>query len=434
MANQQYDIVWVNLTEQLKKLLLPEDFITFTETFTLVKAKDNRFILGYHDKAAYEDFAAKHINVLMLAASNVCSRMADVKFRYLSSRETEKTEAPVSEEKKSFGERRYTDRKQTKAVPRKQQKNYKKGIKSIIASFVFMLLALAIALIAVNYIANLEFKENFYSITVNNIYEDFRVIQISDLHNTSFGDDNDKLIHRVEMLCPDLIVMTGDCIDENGSVKEIQTLCESLADIAPTYYIFGNNENKRVFDCDMTLSALDEKFGFDDSNRDPEKLYLAGDALKKQLESCGVKVLFNEFDTLQIGANRVRIFGTLTSNPSAFWQYAGEAFNEYLQEDDEDVIRLFLCHEPLLLETLEEETWGDIVFCGDTHGGVVRLPIIGAPYSRDFGLLPELGNHMIYGKYQLKDTSVIVSSGLSNKGLTRIFNQPELVIADINTY
>ena len=74
------------------------------------------------------------------------------------------------------------------------------------------------------------------------------------------------------------------------------------------------------------------------------------------------------------------------------------------------------------------------MLCGDTHGGVIRIPGLGALYSRNFGFFPEEKNAMIYGKYQRGDSQVIVSSGLENRNPFRIFNQPEIVIVDVNNY
>ena len=183
----------------------------------------------------------------------------------------------------------------------------------------------------------------------------------------------------------------------------------------------------------MTLESLDELTGQPGETKDSQKLYDLDNGLKKTLEATGVKVLFNESDLITIGSTDIRIFGTLTSNPSAFWPYAGTAFNSFLNENT-DEIKIFACHEPLLLETLEDEKWGDLVLCGDTHGGVVRLPGIGALYTRDDGLFPEKRGAMVYGKYKLGSSQVIVSSGLENKNPLRIFNQPEIVIVDVNNY
>lgn len=79
---------------------------------------------------------------------------------------------------------------------------------------------------------------------------------------------------------------------------------------------------------------------------------------------------------------------------------------------------------------------GAIVLCGHTHGGIVRLPYLGGLYERKNGLFPEKKQEDTYiaGKYDLSGKTLIVNRGLSNKGIIRISNQPELVVIDINRY
>lgn len=352
----------------------------------------------------YNEFLIKNKNALRSACGAVCGQMPDIKFKYLKKERGKTTE-----------------------------KNYKKGVKNIVASLICLVLAFILGIISVNYIANRSFKENFYSVSISRTAENFRVIQLSDLHNCSYGTENSNLLDRITKLRPDIIALTGDCLDENGDVEQIVRFCRDLAQIAPTYYIYGNNECKRAFSSDMTLESLDSLIGASNENRDVKKLYALDNGLKETLESSGVKVLFNETDSITVGENKIRIFGTLTSNPSAFWQYAGEEFNKFITENS-DEIKLFLCHEPLLIETIKEPYWGDLVLSGDTHGGEARLPGFGAVYSRNFGFLPEKSKHMIYGKYISGDSQVIVSSGLENRNPLRIFNQPEIAVIDINKY
>ena len=145
-----------------------------------------------------------------------------------------------------------------------------------------MVLAFVLAIVSVNFIANRKFKENFYSLSLNNTYDNFRIIQISDLHNSSYGKENDGLISRIKKLSPDVIVMTGDCLDVNGDLDDITYLCTELAKIAPTYYAYGNNEWQRAFDFDMTLEAIDKAIGATDGNRDVSKLLSRDNGLKKR--------------------------------------------------------------------------------------------------------------------------------------------------------
>lgn len=398
------------ISEKLGNLTSEQDRNLFDRTFTLQKHDKNVFVFGYDDKTACDAFLAENRNALFSAVGSVCGQLPELKFKQLP-------KSYASEKK---------DGKPKKA-------NYKRGVKNIVASLICLVLALVLGVISINFIANRKFKENFYSVSINKTKDNFRIIQLSDLHTSTYGKDNADLIDRITKLEPDIIILTGDCVDQDATADNTVSLCTALAKIAPTYYIYGNNECQKAFSNAMTLESLDELTGQPGETKDSQKLYDLDNGLKKTLEATGVKVLFNESDLITIGSTDIRIFGTLTSNPSAFWPYAGTAFNSFLNENT-DEIKIFACHEPLLLETLEDEKWGDLVLCGDTHGGVVRLPGIGALYTRDDGLFPEKRGAMVYGKYKLGSSQVIVSSGLENKNPLRIFNQPEIVIVDVNNY
>ena len=398
------------ISEKLGNLTSEQDRNLFDRTFTLQKYYKNVFVFGYDDKTACDAFLAENRNALFSAVGSVCGQLPELKFKQLP-------KSYASEKK---------DEKPKKA-------NYKKGVKNIVASLICLMLALILGVISINFIANRKFKENFYSVSINKTKDNFRIIQLSDLHTSTYGKDNADLIDRITKLEPDIIILTGDCVDQDAAADNTVSLCTALAKIAPTYYIYGNNECQKAFSNAMTLESLDELTGQPGETKDSQKLYDLDNGLKKTLEATGVKVLFNESDLITIGSTDIRIFGTLTSNPSAFWPYAGTSFNSFLNENT-DEIKIFACHEPLLLETLEDEKWGDLVLCGDTHGGVVRLPGIGALYTRDDGLFPEKRGAMVYGKYKLGTSQVIVSSGLENKNPLRIFNQPEIVIVDVNNY
>ena len=105
-----------------------------------------------------------------------------------------------------------------------------------------------------------------------------RVIQISDLHNCSYGDNNSEIIDRVGKLAPDLIIFTGDCIDADLGTDQAVSLCAALSKIAPSYYIYGNNEVEKYYNAALTQDYLDATFGFHDGNRDPQKLLDVADS------------------------------------------------------------------------------------------------------------------------------------------------------------
>lgn len=315
----------------------------------------------------------------------------------------------------------------------KSRKNIR-VISLFLISLIFVGIALSVAIIGCNYIENRNFKETFYSISSLKVNNKIRIVQISDLHNCSYGKENSKLIDRVKKLKPDLILYTGDLVDsKTKSTDVVIKLCKALSDVAPSYYIYGNNEVEMYYDVSLNQKALDKKFGFKDDNRDPDKLLKITDKLTKKLEESGVKVLKNKADTITVGATQVDVYGVLTSNPSAFWSYAGESFDEYIYSNEKN-FKITAIHEPLVFSEYQPDTWGDVVIAGHTHGGLARIPFIGPVYTNEGGILPERSGQYVYGRYEVQGRPLIISSGLENKDILRINNQPELVVVDVNKF
>lgn len=321
----------------------------------------------------------------------------------------------------------------TKKLNAKSRKNIK-VLRLFIISLIFVGIAASIAVIGCSYIENRNFKETFYCVSSMKVNNKIRVIQISDLHDCTYSADNAKLVERIEKLEPDIIVLTGDCINETTeSTDKIVNLCEKLAKVAPSYYIYGNNEVEKYYDIPLTQEALDEKFGFNDENSVPSKLLEITDSLTSELENVGVKVLKNAYDTITVGSTTVDVYGVLTSNPSSFWTYAGETFDEHIYLNENN-FKITAIHEPLVFEEYSPNSWGDLLIAGHTHGGMVKIPVIGPLYTTDGGLLPARGDHYVYGRYDVQGRPLIVSSGLENKSIFRINNQPELVVIDVNKF
>ena len=315
----------------------------------------------------------------------------------------------------------------------KNKKNMK-VIRLFLISLIFVSIAVSVAIVGCNYIGNRNFTETFYSVSSLKVNNKIRIVQISDLHNCSYGKDNYKIVSRVKKLKPDLIIYTGDIIDSDSASNETTlSLCKYLAKIAPSYFIYGNNEVEKYYDVQLTQEALDKKFGFNDKNREAGKLLEISDDLTKKLEALGVKVLKNRAETILVGSTPVDIYGVLTSNPSAFWSYAGESFDEYIF-NNENNLKITAIHEPLVFEEYTPDSWGDLMLAGHNHGGTVKIPMIGPLYTQEGGLLPERRGHLITGRYEVQGRPLIISSGLENKNVLRINNQPEVVIVDINKF
>ena len=98
------------------------------------------------------------------------------------------------------------------------------------------------ALIFESYRGTTQLRVVNYTVSTK-LTEFVRIVQLSDLHSWTFGEENAELITQVETLEPDIIVMTGDMLDkseENANV--VCDLIRALVNTAPVYYCYGNHE------------------------------------------------------------------------------------------------------------------------------------------------------------------------------------------------
>ena len=319
------------------------------------------------------------------------------------------------------------------ALNPKMRKNIK-AAKLFLIGMIFVCIAMSVIIVLCSYIGNRNFRETFYITSSIKVDSRVRVVQLSDLHGASYGKNNKKLLQRVKALEPDIIICTGDMVNSaKEDADSVVALAKELSKTAPSYYVYGNNEVESIYDFLLNEKDLDKKFGFNAENRDETVLLKIKDSFEEKLEGTGIKVLKNEKDTIEIKNINIDIYGVLTSNPSSFWSYSGKAFADYIYENP-DNLKIMAVHEPFIFEEFTPDSWGDLMLSGHTHGGVMRVPVLGPLFTHEGGLFPERSDDFVYGRYNTAGSPLIVSGGLENSNLLRINNQPELVIIDINKF
>ena len=395
-----------SIKELFKEMVSAEAYDTWADTFEIEYPEEKQIVITYDGVENIRKFKDECKKTLISCIESVMGSGKKVKIV-----------------KKS----RY------EALNPKLRKNIK-AAKFFVIGMGFVCIATAVIVVLCSYIGNRNFRETFYVTSSIKVDSRVRVVQLSDLHGASYGKGNEKLLKRVKALEPDIIICTGDMIDSvEEDVDYVASLAKELSEIAPSYYIYGNNEVEGVYDFLLNEKELDKKFGFTSENRDENALLTIEDSFEEKLESAGIKVLKNEKDTITVKNMNIDVYGVLTSNPSSFWSYSGTAFSNYIYENP-DNLKIMAIHEPVLFEEFDPEYWGDLMVSGHTHGGVVRVPVLGPLYTREGGLFPERGGDFVYGRYNTAGSPLIVSGGLENSNVFRINNQPELVVIDINKF
>lgn len=233
-----------------------------------------------------------------------------------------------------------------------------------------------------------------------------RIVQLTDLHNSVFGNGNERLIARIAALHPDAIFMTGDMLNEDESRTDIvENLVEQLSEVATVYYSIGNHE--RDFIAEQP----------------------SGDSLIKRLQSAGAIVLEKSYIDTEIAGQPLRIGGAYGYLLASEWGDGSEQrFMEEFQNTERFKILLSHIPEGLLLWRSMEYWDVDLVFSGHVHGGQVRLPVIGGLYDPEEGFFPTYTK----GMFECGHGTMILSAGLGSSGhIPRINNLPEIVVCDI---
>ena len=227
------------------------------------------------------------------------------------------------------------------------------------------------------------------------VFSGYRICQVSDLHNTSFGEENSALLEMIANCDPDIIVLTGDLIDAHRTNVDVAVqFAADATEIAPVYYVTGNHE----------ASAL--------------KAYKP---LKAALAEAGVTVMENKLVTLERGGASISLMGIhdkgFTDLSASLTALAPQAAP----------CTVLLAHRPEYIGTYAG-AGVDLVFSGHAHGGQFRLPFFGGILAPGQGFFPEYDA----GLYQVQDTQLIVSRGLGNSRFPfRLNNRPEVILAQL---
>ncbi|QWG33670.1 metallophosphoesterase [Bacillus mycoides] len=236
-------------------------------------------------------------------------------------------------------------------------------------------------------------------------FKGYKILQISDLHNKKFGDNQDVLIKKVKNLHPDIIVITGDLIDSKSYDAEISLqVIRELVTEYPVYFVTGNHEQ------------WSGKYN----------------SLEKELKKYNVTVLRNEHVSIQKDGQEINLLGIddpeFTSGNRDEEHIVKSEIRKAKDGINSDGFKVLLSHRPEFLEAYANEQV-DLVLSGHAHGGQVRLPFIGGLVAPNQGMLPKY----TAGLYEQQNTSMIVSRGLGNSIIPqRVFNRPEIVVVQLN--
>lgn len=282
----------------------------------------------------------------------------------------------------------------------------KSKAKAIIVTAILILVA---ALIAFGFYSSRHLLSvSHFTIDRAEIDTPIRIVQLTDLHNSVFGEENSRLLERVAAEKPDMILLTGDLLNQNEERTDIVVdLITELVKIAPVYASYGNHEVKH-----------EKNFGTDFHD-------LYGKA--------GAVIFDYDYIEITVHGQDIRLGGMYgyCVPPDGLRKYQKQI--DYLTAfQDTDATTVLLCHLPASwLSKGRLDVWDvDVIFAGHAHGGQVRIPLIGGLWAPDQGWFPGRECGLYYSED--KNSVLVLSRGLgSNQKIPRFNNIPEIVVVDL---
>jgi len=228
--------------------------------------------------------------------------------------------------------------------------------------------------------------------TLPQLQETLKLAQLSDLHFGRFISEDNVAAWVDATLAenPDLILMTGDMIDYATRdtaplIRQLQRLEAPLG----VHAVLGNH------DYDLGMAFLN--------------------SFKQDLSKANVNVLVNRGSSL-----RDDFF---LAGLDDKWEGQPDVTKALANRPDEQAC-LLMSHIPDMLPHIPQSV--DLTLCGHTHGGQIKLPLIGAVFTAS-----DYGKRFLEG-WMTEPVSAYVSRGLGVSGLPfRYLSRAELVVMEL---
>ena len=223
-----------------------------------------------------------------------------------------------------------------------------------------------------------------YSEKLPSEFNGLKIIHLTDIHYGKMGKEKlEKIVLDVNKNKPDIIVFTGDLYDEftvltDKNKEDIKEVLNKLEARLGKYAVSGNHDYSNP--------------GYDELIVDSGFTYLDSESI----------------DLYDNSNEAISIYG--------YPSYREDTPDYDL--DYNDNYKIALIHEPDAIDSIIDKDF-DLVLAGHSHGGQVRLPIIGS--IRKVEGAKKYDNEY----YLVSDTPLYISYGLGESGFKlRLFDRP----------
>ncbi len=237
-----------------------------------------------------------------------------------------------------------------------------------------------------------------------------RLLHLSDFHVERLTQREEAVLAHIQQLQPDLIVISGDFLNlsyvhDPLARTEVQKLLRQITAPHGVYAVLGSPT-------------------VDDRNSVPSLF-----------EGLPIRLLRDEWVQVEMAeGQQLAILGMDCSHElgpdgeklARLVQKPG-----FLDKPGFSMPSLFLYHSPELMPEASQHQF-DLYLCGHTHGGQIRLPLLGPVFTSS-----QLGREFVMGHYVRGRTNLYISRGIGLEGLSapriRFLCPPEIILVTLTS-
>lgn len=273
-------------------------------------------------------------------------------------------------------------------------------MKKVLKVFIIIITLIVLLLLYSRFIGTTGLTTKEYTIKDNNISNDFdgiKIVHFSDLHYKRIitKDRIDKIINEINLINPDIVIFTGDLIDQDSDLteKDISYLKEILSKINAKYgkySVIGNHD----YSIDIEI-------------------------LRSIYKESNFNLLENSYDIIYGKNNNKLYIGGISTGAFSDTVLTKMNYNE-------ECYKIIILHEPDYTDEIISLN-PNLILGGHSHNGQVNIP-----YFKKY-FVPT-GSKKYYNEhYLVNNTNLYISSGIGvSRYNFRLFNHPSINFYRLN--
>ena len=273
-------------------------------------------------------------------------------------------------------------------------------MKKVLKVFIIIITLIVLLLLYSRFIGATGLTTKEYTIKDNNISDDFdgiKIVHFSDLHYKRIitKDRIDKLINEINLINPDIVIFTGDLIDQDSDITEddISYLKATLSKINAKYgkySVIGNHD----YSIDIEV-------------------------LRSIYKESNFKLLENSYDIIYGKNNNKLYIGGISTGAFSDTVLNKMSYNE-------ECYKIIILHEPDYTDEIISLN-PNLILGGHSHNGQVNIPHL-KKYFVPTGSKKYYNEH-----YLVNNTNLYISSGIGvSRYNFRLFNHPSINFYRLN--